>query len=185
MPKHSCRLYNSVDCDELDQARSKVALSSARVLDDKNKRRWLGRKRLAQINAKGMRLETNASGTYKTSFEFGGMRPGKPLSKRIDPCQRSWWRSTRNKNRARRLDAPHIRTHDMWKILLIWKCLPVAISVITATKHILLANRQSTHVRILFGHAIWIETREREWENEREREKRDIIPWDGQDGLFP
>ncbi len=42
-----------------------------------------------KINARGMRLDTNASGTYKTSFEFGGMRPGKPLSNRIDPCQRS------------------------------------------------------------------------------------------------
>lgn len=90
-----------------------------------------------KINARGMRLDTNASGTYKTSFEFGGMRPGKPLSNRIDPCQRSWWRSTRKKNPSQTFGcATYSDTRHVKDFLLIWRCLPVAISVITATKHI-------------------------------------------------
>lgn len=36
------------------------------------------------VGAKGNTAET---GTYKTSVEFAGIRPGKPLKNRIDPCQ--------------------------------------------------------------------------------------------------
>lgn len=38
---------------------------------------------------KGLWGPRNAAetGTYKTSLEFGGIRPGKPLKNRIDPCQ--------------------------------------------------------------------------------------------------
>lgn len=117
-----------------------------------------------------------ASGTYKTSFEFGGMRPGKPLSNMIDPCQRSWWRSSQT------LAAPHIRTHDMWKIFVVVDggCFGHALEMLTGRhkrnhyhQTSVLANGQLTHLQT-FVRPDHVNASERE-----------IIPWDGQDRLLP
>lgn len=56
-----------------------VSINKSHVRDGKMHRK--------KERAAGLRRDADETGTYKTSVEFGGIRLGKPLKNRINPCQ--------------------------------------------------------------------------------------------------
>lgn len=85
-----------VDGDEMDEARNTPTLAKTKAGQQENSgaemviiNKWHVRD--GRMHRKkglwGPRRDADETGTYNTSVQFAGIRLGKPLKNRIDPCQ--------------------------------------------------------------------------------------------------